>query len=97
MLGLRKARPGWFDGAYRRLPVDGPRADRVIAYARGDDLAVIVPRLTAVPAPGWADTRIALDGAWEDALTGARVEGATSPERLWARFPVALLMRSGRA
>ncbi len=90
VLALRAQQPRWWDGAYRPLAVTGAHADRVIAFARGDDFAVVVPRLSAL-LPGWGDTAVALDGDWVCAFTGAPAE--RSVEKLLARFPVALLRR----
>jgi (1->4)-alpha-D-glucan 1-alpha-D-glucosylmutase len=48
-LHLRRRRPASFRagaaGAYRPLPVAGPGAEHVVAFTRGDDVAVVVPRL----------------------------------------------------
>src|SRR5690606_19897350 len=45
-LGLRARRPeSLADGAYRALAVHGTHAPRVLAFQRGDEVAVIVPRL----------------------------------------------------
>ncbi|HEY4239197.1 MAG TPA: malto-oligosyltrehalose synthase [Kofleriaceae bacterium] len=57
VLALRAAQPAWFEGAYRPLAVTGAHADRVLAFARGDDLAVVIPRSQP---PDWGDTRVEL-------------------------------------
>jgi (1->4)-alpha-D-glucan 1-alpha-D-glucosylmutase len=90
-LHLRRRRPACFgtgrEGAYVPLSVLGAEADHVVAYARGGDVAVVVPRLVLSlrrrrpdVAPGglnpvagrWTDTAIALPpGTWSDLVTGA--------------------------
>jgi (1->4)-alpha-D-glucan 1-alpha-D-glucosylmutase len=99
VLGLRRERPALFDAPYRRLPVDGPDADRVIAFGRGDGLAVVVPRRMA-PEGGFSDaTTVELPaGRWRDRLgEGERspADGALDLAAAWRRFPVALLERQG--
>jgi (1->4)-alpha-D-glucan 1-alpha-D-glucosylmutase len=66
----------------------------VFAFARGDDLVAVVPRL-GVRAQAWPDTTIALEpGRWRDVLTDAVVEGGAQPvAALWAALPIALLSR----
>jgi (1->4)-alpha-D-glucan 1-alpha-D-glucosylmutase len=94
-LHLRRRRPGCFGagagGAYMPLEVAGAESDHVVAFARGGDLAVVVPRLVlglqgrrpdvtpgaANPVAGlWTDTRLALPpGTWTDLVTEARWNG----------------------
>ena len=95
VLHARRRQPRWFEGAYRRVAVSGAEAERVIAFARGEELVVLAPRWTARPLR-WGDTRIEVpDGAWVNVLTGEEVDGGRplAMERAWARFPVALLAR----
>jgi (1->4)-alpha-D-glucan 1-alpha-D-glucosylmutase len=95
VLQLRRRQPELFEGAARALPASGPRADGVIAFARGERLVAIAPRLTARGLAG-ADTTIELPpGAWIDALSGDLVpaNGKIGAAAAWARFPVALLAR----
>jgi (1->4)-alpha-D-glucan 1-alpha-D-glucosylmutase len=96
VLGLRKRSPRLFEGAYRPLRASGPHAHRVFAFARGDDLATIVPRLTA-GADGWKDTTVELPaGAWRDVLTDRAVAGGTVPVALvWSTLPIAVLAGEG--
>lgn len=89
-LHLRRRRPESFGagpaGTYGPLPVTGAAADHVVAFTRGGDVAVVVPRLvlglqSRHPdlAPGglhpvaglWSDTVVALpSGTWTDLVTG---------------------------
>jgi (1->4)-alpha-D-glucan 1-alpha-D-glucosylmutase len=86
-LGLRRARPAPFqDGAHHPLTASGPRAEHVIAFARGEGAVIAVvsrhhSRLRGDGAPPigavWGETRLALPegGAggtrrWRNVLTG---------------------------
>ena len=80
-------------GPYRALAASGPHADKVFAFARGDDLVAIVPRLAA-GVEEWRGTSIALPGVrWRDALTERDVR-STDLGDLWRTFPVTLLVRA---
>jgi (1->4)-alpha-D-glucan 1-alpha-D-glucosylmutase len=98
-LALRKQRPEAFIGAYRPLIVSGADAERVVAFARDADLVVVVTRFNQRGAARDCDARVELPGgAFEDALTGERVvaggDGRVPARALFARFPVALLVRT---
>ncbi|HEX2796292.1 MAG TPA: hypothetical protein VHN38_04350 [Immundisolibacter sp.] len=81
----------------------GTHAARVLAFQRGDDVVVIVPRLvleltdagTRWPVgAAWADTRVERPAgrSWHEVFTGRTVAGgAVSLEELLAGFPLALL------
>ncbi|MGE5186253.1 MAG: malto-oligosyltrehalose synthase, partial [Acidobacteriota bacterium] len=95
VLALRRRHPGKFEGAYRALAATGPHAHRVFAFARGDDLVAIAPRLGA-HADGWRDTTLQLPpGAWRDVLADRAVPGggARAVGEILAGFPIALLAR----
>jgi (1->4)-alpha-D-glucan 1-alpha-D-glucosylmutase len=96
---LRRQRPELF-GGYRAIPAEGPAAGHVLAFARSPRLVAVATRLPVGLAArgGWADTVLPLPDAapeWTDVLTGVPVD-ASAPrlERLLARYPVALLVRS---
>ncbi len=90
----RKQHPHLFEAPYRALKATGDAADRVIAFARGEELITLVPRWTASQVR-WAETRIELPaGKWIDVLSGETFEGTLRVERAWARFPVAFLKRA---
>lgn len=99
-LAVRRSRASSFEpGApYRPVEAAGDAADHVIAYERGDDVVVVVPRLprTLRDRGGWRSTTIALpDGAWGDALSpGLEWSGAVRLDELLERVPVALLVRA---
>jgi (1->4)-alpha-D-glucan 1-alpha-D-glucosylmutase len=96
-LAVRKKFPDSFggEGKYMPLYAEGERKDHVVAFLRGNDVAVVVPRLTETVAKGWQQTTLKLPrGNWQNALTGASVSGGTlAVETVLAEFPVALLVR----
>jgi (1->4)-alpha-D-glucan 1-alpha-D-glucosylmutase len=84
-------------GDYRPLVADGERAGHLVAFTRGGQVAALAPRLVVGLHGDWKGTVIELPpGAWEDVFSAERFSGgAQEPSRLFARFPVALLVRSG--
>jgi (1->4)-alpha-D-glucan 1-alpha-D-glucosylmutase len=96
-LDVRRRLPECFERApYRPLAGAGERADHVVAYLRGDRVAVVVPRLVLGLGDGWGDTTITLPpGRWTDELGGSTAdEGPVSLAALLSGFPVALLVRN---
>jgi (1->4)-alpha-D-glucan 1-alpha-D-glucosylmutase len=99
VLGVRRHRPELFGvaGTYQPLPAQGSRAVHVVAFARGGEAVVVVPRLVsrlgALDAD-WADTTLALPpGRWRDELSDLSHEGGTVPlAQLLGTFPMALLL-----
>jgi (1->4)-alpha-D-glucan 1-alpha-D-glucosylmutase len=71
-------------------PVAAP--ERVIAFARGDQLVTVAPRLVLHGRPeGTVDLP---PGRWHNAISGEELDGGErDAEELFARFPVALLVR----
>jgi (1->4)-alpha-D-glucan 1-alpha-D-glucosylmutase len=80
-------------GRYR--PLDAPPT--AIAFARGDALVTVAPRLVLHGAH--AGTVDVPPGQWRNAFTGDElvVEGPVDTDELLQRFPVALLVAEGRA
>ncbi len=94
VLALRRRMPPLFEGAYRAVHAQGPHADRVFAFARGDDLLVVTPRL-GVGAARWPETTLVLDGAWGDVLSERSFASGAQPlAEIWSQHPIALLLRS---
>jgi (1->4)-alpha-D-glucan 1-alpha-D-glucosylmutase len=94
-LDLRRRRPQAFaTGGYRSLAAEGPHADAVVAFVRGDEVATIVPRRNRhVVGAGWNGTTIALpDGTWRG-LDGGIRSGRVGIGDLLEAFPVAVLER----
>jgi (1->4)-alpha-D-glucan 1-alpha-D-glucosylmutase len=97
-LHLRRERPECFDenGAYRPLTVEGSKSTHLIAYLRGEAVAVMVPRWSARLGGNFASTTVELqEGRWDHILTGETFAGGKlRAQNLFAGFPVALLVRS---
>lgn len=79
---------------YRGLVPAGSAARHVVAFERGD-LVAVVPRLVLGRGADWGDTSLDLPtGPWVDVLTGVEVAGGTTRiDDLLAMFPVAVLGR----
>ena len=96
-LQLRWERRECFDAqaAYTPLAAEGTKSDYVIAYLRGDSVAVVVPRLTVKLGGAWRETTVTLpNGTWTNRMTKLRVGGGkVGIKDLLKDFPVALLVR----
>ncbi|HMG54861.1 MAG TPA: malto-oligosyltrehalose synthase, partial [Kofleriaceae bacterium] len=94
VLALRRRAPDAFAAPYRALAASGTHAGCVFAFARGDDLVTVVPRL-GVRIERWADTALALGaGTWRDVLCDHELTGGSQPvAELWRSMPIALLQR----
>jgi (1->4)-alpha-D-glucan 1-alpha-D-glucosylmutase len=99
VLSHRRRHPGAYGpgSGYAPLRITGPGSSRAVAFARSGGLAVLVPRLVAVPGGGWAGTTVELPaGPLVDVLTGERADGGEAGVAdLLRRFPVAILGRDG--
>jgi len=101
VLGLRARRPDCFapGAAYGPLVASGRGAAHLVAYRRGPDVAVLVPRLVLGLGGGWGDTNLDLPpGRWANALDGAvhdvgPAAGGLGVGAVLDRFPVAVLER----
>ncbi|HEX7828621.1 MAG TPA: malto-oligosyltrehalose synthase [Thermoanaerobaculia bacterium] len=87
----------FMDGPYRAVETNTPHA---VAFTRGDDVLVVVPRLTyrlskALPLGDvWGDLALAgIDGEWRNAFTG-EVAASLALRDIFATFPVAILERA---
>jgi (1->4)-alpha-D-glucan 1-alpha-D-glucosylmutase len=98
-LHLRRERPDWFgrEAPYIPLRVDGPKREHLIAFSRGDSVAVLAPRWNVKLGSGFGSTTVDLpQGSWSNRFTGEKVEGgSTRAQQLFRKFPVALLVRDG--
>ncbi|HEX2831836.1 MAG TPA: malto-oligosyltrehalose synthase [Thermoanaerobaculia bacterium] len=86
----------FLSGGYRPVKTGTPHA---VAYLRGDDVLVVVPRLTAqlsrqLPVGEvWGEHALQdVDGAWRNVFTGEVVE-SLALRQVFAGFPVAILER----
>ena len=98
-LRLRVNGPSAFVGeraTYEPIDATGPRADNVLGFVRGGQVAALVTRFSTQVESGWGDTDVPLpDGSWHDILTG-RVHGQRARAGdVFAELPVALLEREG--
>ncbi|HEX7809718.1 MAG TPA: malto-oligosyltrehalose synthase, partial [Thermoanaerobaculia bacterium] len=87
----------FMDGAYRAVETNTPHA---VAFTRGGDVLVVVPRLTARLSKAlplgdvWGDLALAgIDGEWRNAFTG-EVAASLALRDIFATFPVAILERA---
>ncbi len=96
-LQLRQERPECFreNGTYVPLPVEGPRKEHLVAYMRGEQVAVLVPRWNLKRGKSWVGTTANLPpGRWTNILTGDEFDGGQlRAQTLLERFPVALLVK----
>jgi (1->4)-alpha-D-glucan 1-alpha-D-glucosylmutase len=96
-LRLRRDRAASFiDGGYTPVRADGPAADHLLAFLRGDDVLTAVSRHTVrLSETGWGDTALVLpQGHWTDRISGGRFSGRTLAAQMFADLPVALLERA---
>ncbi|MCC7009969.1 MAG: malto-oligosyltrehalose synthase [Acidobacteria bacterium] len=95
-LRLRRERPQTFGPSSEYLPLaaTGPHAHRVLAFRRGTDVVVAVPRLV-LGDPIGEGARLALPpGEWRNRFDAdAPIADEVDCARLWRTFPVALLVR----
>ena len=77
-LTWRRRQPELFgpQGDYQPLLAKGGRAAHVVAFARGNAVVTVVPRLVLGLNGDWGDTTLELPaGAWRNELTGDEVDG----------------------
>jgi (1->4)-alpha-D-glucan 1-alpha-D-glucosylmutase len=96
-MSLRRDHPEWFgeNSAYSPLAVEGSKQTHMIAFCRGERVAVVAPRWNLRLGSGFGSTTIELpDGRWSNILTGDEVIGGKiRAQGLLQRFPVGLLVR----
>ena len=96
-LAIRLDRPSSFgaDAAYTPLIAEGPKAAHLVGFMRGDDVAVLVPRLPMTLNGYWSSTTVTLpEGRWKNNFTSATLEGgAAKLQTVFDEFPLALLTR----
>jgi (1->4)-alpha-D-glucan 1-alpha-D-glucosylmutase len=90
------------EGGYRALLPEGERARHVVGFVRGDDVLVLVPRLSLERRDDWGDTTVPLpQGRWRSLLSAADAADAkvwdggrdVPVAELLEAFPVALMER----
>ncbi len=92
----RRHRQAFTDGDYRPVLADGEAAAHLLAFRRGADVLIAVPRLTArLAGTGWGNTTLRLPaGTWTDAISGTRHQGTVEAGALFATLPAAALERT---
>jgi len=96
-LQLRREHPEWFSetSEYAPLPTEGSKQAHLIAFRRGESVAVLAPRWNTKLAGAFGTTAVELPaGRWTNILTGETLSGEkTRAQNLFRRFPVALLVK----
>lgn len=97
-LNLRKCRRLLLpQDSYRALACRGAKAEHLVAFARGERVVTVAPRLTLKWGGQWGDTTIELpQGYWRNEFTAEIVSGDVPAAALFNRFPVALLVSEKR-
>ena len=89
-LALRRRRPELFgpQADYQPLLAKGERAAHVVAFARGNVMVTVVPRLVLGLNGKWGDTTLEVPhGAWRNELTGDDIDGhVTRMADVWRAF-----------
>lgn len=96
-LRSRRERPDtYLSGDYTPVVAEGPAADHIVAFRRGTDVLVVVPRWTLkLDESACADTAVELPaGEWTDRLTGRVWSGVVAVDALFAELPGVLLEQS---
>ncbi len=96
-LRVRREYPASFgeQGMYTPLRASGEKARHLVTFLRGNDIAVLAPRLVWQLGGAWADTQIEIPhGHWHNVLTGKNIHGGSLElGKILAEFPVALLVK----
>jgi (1->4)-alpha-D-glucan 1-alpha-D-glucosylmutase len=96
LLRVRRERPELFapEAAYRAVQVEGRKAENVIAFARGEDLVIVAPRLVLGLGDGWGATIVELGrGEWQSVVNGDIYQSHSAMGPLMIDFPVNVLIR----
>ncbi|OBI84287.1 malto-oligosyltrehalose synthase [Mycobacterium sp. E740] len=95
-LALRRDRAAAFDGGYTPVLAEGPAAEHLLAFLRGDEVLTAVTRHSVrLSESGWGDTALTLPpGVWTDRISGGRHSGSVLVAELFTELPVALLERT---
>ena len=96
-LMVRSKHPDWFgaEAAYVPLRATGARAENVVGFLRGGQIATVVPRWPLKLGESWGATSIEIPaGRWRNVLTGDEIEGGrVRVQSILRRFLVALLIQ----
>jgi len=96
-LQLRREHPEWFSeiSDYIPLPVEGSKQSHLVAFRRGESVAMLATRWNVKLAGAFGSTTVELPaGRWTNILTGETISGEKMrAQNLFHRFPVALLVK----
>jgi len=96
-LRTRRTRASAFgdQAPYQPITAQGARADHLVAYVRGDEAVVMVPRLVLGLHGDWRDTSLQIPcGTWRNQFSGAVYNGCEfAVSEILASFPVGLLVK----
>lgn len=96
-LAVRRDRPATFSaGGYTPLLAEGPAAQHLVAFVRGEDVLTAVTRHSVrLSETGWGDTSLELPpGTWSDRIGGRRHSGRVLAAELFTELTVVLLERA---
>ncbi|MGM0600279.1 MAG: malto-oligosyltrehalose synthase [Candidatus Rifleibacteriota bacterium] len=97
LLKLRKKYPEFNEpDSYKTIEVLGAKSDYLVAFMRGENVIVAIPRLQYSLKNNWGSTRIALpEGQWLDIFSQAEhSSGSVKVKELIKNFPVSVLIRN---
>jgi (1->4)-alpha-D-glucan 1-alpha-D-glucosylmutase len=96
-LQLRREKPEWFGekADYVPLVAEGSKREHLIAFRRGDSVAVLAPRWNVRLGGGFGSATVELPpGRWNNLLSGEDVDGGKlRVQNVFRQFPVALLVK----
>jgi (1->4)-alpha-D-glucan 1-alpha-D-glucosylmutase len=93
-LKLRAQHPQFGEYDYQPLSAQGERAENIFAFLRQGKILPVIPRFNMKLNHQWPDIRLVLPGgAWRNEFSGEDFSGEISPENLFRKFPVALLVK----
>jgi (1->4)-alpha-D-glucan 1-alpha-D-glucosylmutase len=96
LLELRKHYPAFNEpDSYSALEVNGSEAENIVAFRRGNNILVVVPRLSTKSRNKILDARVLFpEGEWENVFTKQIYKsGFRKMKELFKVFPVAVLVR----
>jgi (1->4)-alpha-D-glucan 1-alpha-D-glucosylmutase len=96
ILKLRQNYPAFNEpDSYKPIDVFGSSSENLVAFMRGNNIIVLVPRLLVGLNKGWGVTRIIFpDGDWQNVFTDEIVDSKTVKIKDILRdFPVAVFKR----
>ncbi len=84
-------------GGYQPLAAAGEHSGHLVAFMRGERVVTLAPRRVVGLGTDWKDTVVGLPpGTWKSVFSAERFSGGMQAlSRIFAQFPVALLVREG--